>query len=137
MTRLDIQLLFKGQCAQAFKFYKKCLGSKVDFTMKYGDAPKADQGPPEMHDKILHTSMKVGNATLMGSDAPPGHDDKPQGFAASLGIDDPSEAERVFKALSEGGEVTAPMKETFWAKRFGMLTDKFGTPWMVNCSKPM
>ena len=86
-------------------------------------------------DKIMHVHMTVGDQVLMGSDAPPGHFEKPQGFSVSLGIDDPAEAERVFNALAEGAQVTMPLQKTFWADRFGMLVDRYGTPWMVNCQQ--
>ena len=72
----------------------------------------------------------------MGGDAPPGRYEPPKGITVTLGIDTPAEAERVFKELSEGGTVTMPIEETFWARRFGMLVDRFGIPWMVNCERP-
>jgi PhnB protein len=72
---------------------------------------------------------------LMASDAPPTHSESMQGFKVNIGVDDPKEAERIFQALSEGGTVQMPIQETFWAVRFGMLVDRFGTPWMVNCEK--
>jgi PhnB protein len=77
----------------------------------------------------------VGDKILMGSDAPPDRYKPMQGFSVTLGIDEPAEADRVFHALSEGGSVTMPIQETFWARRFGMLVDRFGTPWMINCEK--
>jgi PhnB protein len=85
----------------------------------------------------MYAHLVVGNAALMGSDCPPDRYSKPQGLNVMLGIETPEEAERVFKALSEKGTVTMPFEETFWAKRFGMVTDQFGTPWMINCAKPM
>ena len=81
----------------------------------------------------MHVSMKVGHVTLMGSDAPPGRFNKPQGFSVSLQVANPQEGETLFKALSEGGNVGMPFGPTFWAKGVGMCTDRFGTPWMVNC----
>lgn len=91
----------------------------------------------DFQDKIMHASMSLGNTMLMGADAPPGRFQKAQGIVVSINVDTPQDADRVFKALSEGGSVQMPIAETFWAKRFGMATDKFGIPWMVNCSKPM
>ncbi|MFZ1049614.1 MAG: VOC family protein, partial [Candidatus Sulfotelmatobacter sp.] len=87
--------------------------------------------------KILHARLLLGDRALMASDAPPGRYEKPQGFSVSLEIETPKESERVFHALSEKGTVVMPIQETFWAVRFGMLTDRFGIPWMINCSKPM
>jgi uncharacterized glyoxalase superfamily protein PhnB len=77
-----------------------------------------------------------GNAVLMGSDAPPQFFSQPQGFSVSISVESTDEAERIFKELADGGTVRMPLQETFWAKRFGMLIDQFGTPWMVNCEQP-
>ena len=134
--QLNPYLSFDGRCETAFKFYEKALGGKIDAMMTYGDTPMKDQTPPEQHGKIAHARLTVGEQVLMGGDAPPARYQPPTGTTLMLGIDDPAEAERVFKALSEGGTVTMPMAETFWARRFGMLTDQFGIPWMVNCERP-
>ena len=89
--------------------------------------------PPERKQKIMHARMSIGSQVLMASDAPPDHFHKPQGFSVSLTVGDPGEAERKFKALSEGGSVNMPFGKTFFSKGFGTCVDKFGTPWMVNC----
>ena len=83
----------------------------------------------------MHARLSVGDNVLMGSDAPPDRYEPMKGFTVTLGIDDPHDAERVFHALSENGTVQMPIQETFWAVRFGMLVDRFGTPWMINCEK--
>ena len=90
-----------------------------------------------MHGRIAHARLAVGDNVLMGSDGQPGRPERMQGFSVTLNIAEPEEAERVFAALEAGGTVTMPIQETFWAPRFGMLIDRFGTPWMVNCEKPM
>ena len=131
--QIHTYLLFDGQCDEAFRLYERVLGGKIDFIQTHGESPMGDQAPPELRDKIMHVHMTVGDQVLMGSDAPPGHFEKPQGFSVSLGIEDPAEAERVFRELSEGGEVRMELQKTFWAERFGMLVDRFGIPWMVNC----
>ena len=95
----------------------------------------ADHVPSAWRSKIIHARTIVGDKVLMGSDAPPDRFEKMQGFSVTLGIDDPAKAERVFHALAENGTVCMPIGETFWAVRFGMLIDQFGTPWMVNCEK--
>jgi PhnB protein len=128
-------LLFDGTCGEAFRFYERVLGGKIDFIQTHGESPMRDQTPPDFLDKVMHVHMTVGDQILMGSDAPPGHFEKPQGFSVSLGIDDPAEAERVFNGLAEGAKVTMPLQKTFWADRFGMLVDRYGTPWMVNCQQ--
>jgi PhnB protein len=133
--QLNAYLMFKGQCEEAFRFYEKCLGGKIPFAMTYGESPMAEKTAPDWQKKIMHTRLLVGDQVLMGSDAPPDRFDQPQGFSVSIGVDDPHEAERIFKALAEKGNVKMPIQETFWAQRFGMLVDQFGTPWMINCEK--
>jgi PhnB protein len=132
-VQLNPYLNFNGQCAAAFKFYEQCLGGKIDAMMTHAGTPAEAHVPPDWRDKILHARMSVGDTVLMASDAPPGRYDKPQGFSVALHIKGPAEAERVFHALAERGTVVMPLQETFWAVRFGMLVDRFGIPWMVNC----
>lgn len=133
--QLNPYLTFNGQCEEAFKFYAKCLGGKIVAMMTHEGTPMAKSTPPEWLGKIIHARLMVGDKILMGSDAPSPHYEPMKGFSVTLGIDDPAEADRVFAALAEGGTVRMPIQETFWARRFGMLTDRFGTPWMVNCEK--
>jgi PhnB protein len=128
--------MFNGDCAAAIKFYEETLGAKVEFKMTYGESPEAPQCSPESLDKIMHARFSVAGNVLMVSDAPADRYHPPQGFFVSLGIASPTEAERIFAALSEGGMVYMPIQETFWAIRFGMFADRFGIPWMINCEKP-
>ena len=134
---LNAYLMFKGQCEEAFAFYEKCLGGKIAFKMTYGETPAAKQTAPDWQKKIIHERLVVGDQVLMGSDAPPDRFEKPQGFSVSIGVDTPAEAERIYKALSENGEIHMAIQETFWAQRFAMFVDKFGAPWMINCEKKM
>jgi PhnB protein len=97
--------------------------------------PAADHVPAEWRSKIIHARRLVGNQVLMGSDAPPEHQQNLQGFSVNINVESPAEAERIFNALKEDGKVTMPFGETFWAVRFGMLVDRFGIPWMVNCER--
>jgi PhnB protein len=129
-------LNFNGQCKAAFDFYAQCLGGKISGIMTYGESPMAEQTSAEQRDKIIHVQLNVGDMVLMGSDAPPEYFEKPQGFNVNLQFDDVTEAERIFSALSENGTVKMPIQETFWSARFGMLVDRFGTPWMINCNLP-
>ena len=131
--QLNPYLLFNGQCEAAFRFYERCLGGKIVAMMPHAGTPAEGQVPPEWRDKIIHARLVVGDQVLMGSDAPPDHFEKPQGFSVTLGIDNPIEAERLFNALAENGTVRMPIQQTFWALRFGMLVDRFGIPWMINC----
>ena len=133
--QLATYLLFDGTCGEAFRLYESVLGGKIDFIQTHGESPMKDQTPPDWRDKVMHVSMTVGGQVLMGSDAPPGHFQKPQGYSVSIGLDDPAEAERIFNALAEGGTVNMPLQKTFWAEAFGMLVDRYGTPWMVNCQQ--
>jgi len=126
-------LHFSGQCAEAFRFYEQVLGGKITFMQTHGESPMRDQTPPDWHDAVMHASLQVGDEVLMGSDAPAEYFEKPQGFSVSLGITDPAEAERIYAALSEGGQVRMELQKTFWAERFAMLVDRYGTPWMINC----
>ncbi|MBW4619004.1 MAG: VOC family protein [Cyanosarcina radialis HA8281-LM2] len=126
-------LMFDGQCEAAFKFYEQCLGGKIEAMMTYKESPMAEETPLESRDRIMHASLNVGEQVLMGSDEPSDRMETPQGFYVSLHFKDPVEAERIFYALTEKGTVKMPLQETFWAARFGMLVDRFGTPWMINC----
>jgi PhnB protein len=132
---LSPYLFFNGQCEAAFKFYENTLGGKIVAMMPHEGSPAAGQVPSEWRNKILHARLVVGDQALMGSDAPPDRYEKPQGFSVSIGIKDPAQADRIFHALAEKGTVHMPIQETFWAARFGMLVDQFGTPWMINCEK--
>jgi PhnB protein len=133
--QVNAYLLFNGQCETAFKFYEQCLRGKITAMMTHAGTPAEEHTPKEWRNKIIHARMNVGDGVLMGSDAPPDHYQTPQGFSVSLQIKEPAEADRIFAALSENGTVRMPIQKTFWAIRFGMLVDKFGTPWMVNCEQ--
>lgn len=128
-------LFFDGQCEAAFRVYEKSLGGKIIGSMKYGDQAGSANGCAEFRDRIMHIALSVGDKLLMASDCPPGRYEKPQGLSVALNFATAQEAERVFSELSESGQVTMPMAETFWADRFGMVTDRFGTPWMIGCNK--
>lgn len=134
--RLNPYLSFNGQCEAAFRFYEKCLGGKIVFMMRYGDSPMAAEAPPDWGKKIVHATLDVDNWILQGADVTPEHYEKPQGISVNLNISDAVEAERIFKALAENGVVQWPMQQTFWAQRFGVVVDQFGTPWIINCEKP-
>jgi len=134
---LNPHLHFNGQCEEAFNFYRQCLGGDIQTMMTYRDSPMADQVPSEWREKIIHGTLSIGGTALMGSDVPPDQYEKPQGFSVTIQLDDPAKAERVFHELAERGTVTMPLQQTFWAARFGMVVDRFGTPWIVNCeAKP-
>ncbi|MGA7295698.1 MAG: VOC family protein [Terriglobales bacterium] len=128
-------LFFDGQCEAAFNFYEKLLGGKIEAMIPHEGTPAANHVPAEWRSKIMHARLTFGGQTLMGSDAPPDRQQKPQGFYVNISTEDLAEAERIFHSLEENGKVTMPFGETFWAAGFGMLVDRFGIPWMVNCEK--
>lgn len=133
--RLNPYLLFNGQCEAAFKFYEQCLGGKIEAMLTHAGTPAEEHVPSEWRNKILHARLVMGDDVLMGSDAPPGRFEKPKGFSVSLQIKDPTDGERIFNALAENGTVQMPFQQTFWAVRFGMVVDRFGIPWMINCDQ--
>ena len=133
MPVLDSYLFFDGNCGEAMRFYEKTLGGKIEMSMTYGESPDPQHGAAGSKDRIMHTSLLIDGRRLMASDTPPGQPSKGMhGFALSVSYPTAEEARRVFDALSAGGTATMPFGKTFWAEGFGMLTDKFGTPWMVG-----
>jgi PhnB protein len=133
--KVNPYLNFNGQCEEAFKFYAQCLGGKIEAMFTHAGTPAEAEVPPEWRSKILHARLVVGSEALLGSDCPPQHYTEPKGFAVSIGIERPEEAERVFHALAKNGKVQMPIQKTFWSVRFGMLVDQFGIPWMVDCDQ--
>ena len=125
---------FDGTCADAMRFYQRVLGGRLEAMLRTADTPMAQHAPPEAADRIVHACLVLpGGASLYGADAPHGvaHEGI-RGVSITLNYDTPDEARRIFEALGEGGTVTMAMAPTFWAQAFGMLTDRFGTPWIVN-----
>jgi PhnB protein len=133
---LNTYLSFDGTCEAAFKFYEKVLGGKIVAMMTYADMPGNSQKSKDTQNRIMHARLQYGDKLLMASDAPPDRFEAAKGFHVMLGVKDAAEAERLFEALAAGGTITMPIQGTFWAERFGMLVDRFGTPWMINCEKP-
>lgn len=134
---LNPYLSFNGDCETAFKFYEKHLGGKILAIMKYADSPACDETRPEDLGLVMHACMEIGPYHLMGSDSPSAFPYEPiRGTQVAIHTEDPADADRLFNVLSEGGSVQMPIQETFWAKRFGMATDRFGVPWIINCNKP-
>jgi PhnB protein len=131
--QLSTYLSFKGDCEAAFKFYERCLGGKIEMKMTFGESAMADQVPPSFRNQIAHMRIRVGDSLLMGSDAPPDRYQEPKGVFVSIGVDAAADAERIFAQLAEKGSVQMPMAKTFFAERFGMVIDRFGIAWMVNC----
>jgi PhnB protein len=132
VMQINPYLFYNDNCEAAFKFYEKVLGAKIEALLRNEEGPAEMASSPERKKKIMHGRISIDGQVLMASDAPPDHFHKPQGFSVSLTIKDPAEAERKFKALSEGGSLNMPFGKTFFSKGFGMCVDQFGIPWMVN-----
>jgi len=127
-------LNFQGTCAEAFRFYERCFGGRIEFMQTFGESPMKNDVKPEEYGLIMHVALKVDDDTLMGSDAPPGRYQAPQGIYVAVHPKTYAEAERIFNELSAGGSVEMPFQKTFWSPGFGMTRDRFGIPWMVNCA---
>jgi PhnB protein len=130
--KVSFHLVFAGQCEAAFRFYEKTLGGKIVALLKYGESPMASQVSAERRDQVVHASLKIGSLTLAGADVDPEEYEKPQGFFVLLSIEDRAEAKRIFQALAKNGEVRMPLQKTFWSPAFGVLVDRFGTPWEIS-----
>ena len=131
--KLSPYLPFPGNCREAFKFYAETFGGKVTAEVTYGETPAAAQTPKEQHKNIIHIRLEVGAEVLMGCDSPPEHYHAPAGTMLMWAVDDVAKAEKIFTTLaSRGGKVTTPWSATFFAKGFGMCTDRFGVHWMVG-----
>ena len=131
--QMSAYLSFKGDCEAAFTFYEKHLGAQRGAIFRYGGSPMARGVPDDWSEKVMHGSVTIGGQVLMGGDVEPSQYEAPKGFSLSLQIKNTAEAERIFPTLADGGEVVIPLDKTFWAERFGMVVDRFGVPWMINC----
>jgi PhnB protein len=133
---MQAYLTFNGNAAEALAFYAKALGGKVIFSMTFGESPMGAETPDAYKGKIMHATLEARGHQLMASDMPPGMAfEGYKGFSLSVQGNNVDEGKKLFEALAEGGEVTMPYGPQFWAVGFGMLTDKFGVSWMVNCEK--
>lgn len=131
--RINPYLSFDGRCREAFEFYERALGGRISWIQTYGAAGM--DMPPGTQERIMHVSLQVGDQCLQGADAPPGQFSTPAGFCVALHFDEVSDGQRVFEALAPEGKVQMPYQPTFWAKGFGMLVDRFGTPWIINAGQ--
>ena len=133
--QLHTYLNYGGNCEQAFGFYEKHLGGKITFLMRHGEQPGPGMVPAEWNGKVLHARMNLGGTELLGADIPPDRFQPIRSAYLSLTVDSDGEAERVYALLSEGGQIYMQMEETFFASRFAMLRDRFGTSWMIVCQR--
>ncbi len=145
MKLIPYLMFFNGDCRAAFDFYAGALGGEIVASITYGDMPSSPDQPPlpeEAKSQIAHVNLVVGGASIMGGDSIMGCNgsekiDGRNDTTVNIEVETIEEAERVFAALSAGGNVQMPLTETFWSHRFGMFEDRYGKPWMVNCNKPM
>jgi len=127
-------LSFNGDCEAAFRFYEDSLGARlVGEIFRYAGTPMAGQVPADWQSKVMHASLTIGDQVLMAGDVPPDRYERPKGFSLSLQIENPAQGERIFNLLARGGTVVLPLEKTFWAALFGMVVDRFGIPWLINC----
>lgn len=131
--RFNAHVSYNGECQAAFELYKQCLGGEISLMMTYGSVP-GELSHPELRDKIVHATLKVGDQTLTGADVLSAAYEKPTGFAMQLNTDQPEEARRIYEVLAEGATVAMALQKTFWAEHYAILTDRFGTPWEINCA---
>lgn len=129
--RLNTYLNYGGNCEQAFRFYEHHLGGKIIMLMRHGEQPNPQNVAPDRANDVLYARMHIGETDLMGSDVPPEHFQPMRSVYLSLSVSSIEEAERIYTLLSDGGQIFMPMAETFFAFRFAMLRDRFGTSWMI------
>src|SRR5262247_4298453 len=125
--QLHTYLNYGGNCEQAFRFYQQHLGGTITFLMRHGEQPNPEQTPPDWKGKVLHARMNIGGTELLGADIPADRFQPMRSAYLSLTVDNSEEAERIYKLLTDGGEIFMKMEETFFAFRFAMFRDKFGT----------
>jgi len=134
--KLHTYLNYGGNCEQAFRFYEQHLGGKITMMMTHGQQPNAKDVPRGWTDAILHARMNIGETELFGADVPPERFQPMRSAYLSLTVSSTEEAERIYALLSDGGQIFMPIQETFFAFRFAMLRDKFGTSWMILHERP-
>jgi PhnB protein len=126
-------LSFKGDCEEAFKLYEQCFGGQLGEIFRYGGSPMEQAVPADWNKKVMHCTLTVGDQILMGSDVFGGRYEEPKGFSMSIQPKTAAEADAIFDALAKDGHILMPLEKTFWSERFGMLVDRYGIPWMINC----
>ena len=129
-------LFFDGRCEEALEYYRKTLGAEVTALMRYKESPEPSMCPAGAGDKVMHASLRIGESTVLASDGRCEGQPTFQGFSLSLTVSAPAEADRLFGALANGGQVQMPLVTTFFSPRFGMVADRFGVSWMIYVAPP-
>lgn len=138
--QIQSYLCFNGRCDEAIEHYRKALGAEVEFLMRYNEAPEpcpAEMIPPHWDDKVMHSSLRIGETTVMMTDGNSAEPAQFAGISLTALVKDEAQADRVYAALGEGGSVCMPLGKTFFSPRFGMVNDKFGVTWMVIVPQEM
>ncbi|PKL76433.1 MAG: VOC family protein [Candidatus Melainabacteria bacterium HGW-Melainabacteria-1] len=130
--KINAYLNFDGSCRDAMTFYAEVLGGKLSSLLSFEEGGAGEHVPPEFKQAVMHACLEVGDQIIMASDAPPGMYEKAQGTSVCLHPDSIADTERIFAALATDGKQIMPLAETSWAERYGIVTDRFGTPWMLN-----
>lgn len=133
-SKIHAHLNFPGNCREAFAYYADLFGGEIVTMTPFSDTPARDHVPPEWKDKIWQATLRLETSEIMATDSPPHMYNQPQGFGITIHVDDPAKAEAVFHSLADGGSISVPLQQNFWAQKFGIVTDRFGTPWIVNCA---
>lgn len=131
--QINPYLSFKGDCEAAFSFYAECFGGTLGELFRYAGSPMAGDVPADWQQKIMHGTVTIAGQALMGGDVTPDRYEKPQGFSLSIQLNSVARAEQIFQALAKDGTVKMPLEKTFWAERFGIVADRYGIPWLINC----
>ncbi|SHN28452.1 VOC family protein [Gracilibacillus kekensis] len=131
--RITPYISFDGKCEEAFLEYQRIFGGKIVTMLKYRDSPMVKEVDPDSHNRIIHASLQINDFILAGADTLHGNYKKPQGVFVILNFPEQLTAKKVFDSLSDGGEVLLPFEETFWSTGYGILVDRFGVPWKINC----
>jgi PhnB protein len=131
-TYVQPYLFFNGRCEEAVEFYRNALEAKVEMLSRFKDAPEPGMAQPEMENKVMHASFRIGETLVMASDGRGDGQPNFEGFSLAITVPDEEKADKIFNALADGGKVTMPLEKTFWAPKFGMVEDRFGVGWMVS-----
>jgi PhnB protein len=135
LLRISCQLSFDGECEAAFVAYQRLLGGEIRTLLRYSESPLAEQVPAEWQSKILHATLMLEDQELFGSDAFPGAYQRPQGFSIAVSVTELAKAKDLFTSFAEGGQVRMPFQQTFWSIGFGVVVDRFGVSWEVQCEQ--
>jgi PhnB protein len=134
--QIEPYLFFEGRCEEALEFYRRRLGAEITEFFRYKESPEPGMCPSGAEEKVMHANVRIGDSTFMASDGDCQGQAVFRGFSLSLSLTDTAQAERLFAALADGGQIQMPLAGTFWSPLFGMVVDRFGVSWMINVISP-